>query len=93
MSGFELIEAIRQLDNRAKVIVLSSYDGDADIQRALDAGAQGYVAKGLVREELLNAIRTVYRAASTFRPSSPSDWWSTYRTTRSAGAKCRYCCS
>jgi DNA-binding NarL/FixJ family response regulator len=59
MSGFELIEAIRELDNRAKIIVLSSYDGDADIQRALDAGAQGYVAKGLVRDELLNAIRTV----------------------------------
>ena len=59
MSGFQLIEAIREVDHRAKVIVLSSYDGDADIQRALDAGAQGYVAKGLVRDELLNAIRTV----------------------------------
>ncbi|HMF74680.1 MAG TPA: response regulator transcription factor [Bryobacteraceae bacterium] len=61
MSGFELIERIRDLDAGAKVIVLSSYDGDADIQRALDAGAQGYVAKGLVRDELLNAIRTVFR--------------------------------
>src|SRR4051812_21651890 len=59
MSGFELIEAMREVDNRAKIIVLSSYDGDADIQRALNAGAQGYVAKGLVRDELLNAIRTV----------------------------------
>jgi DNA-binding NarL/FixJ family response regulator len=59
MSGFELIEAMREVDNRAKVIVLSSYDGDADIQRALNAGAQGYVAKGLVRDELLTAIRTV----------------------------------
>jgi DNA-binding NarL/FixJ family response regulator len=59
MSGFDLIEAIHKLDSRAKIIVLSSYDGDADIQRALDAGAQGYVAKGLVREELLNAVRTV----------------------------------
>ena len=59
MSGFELIKAFREIDNRAKAIVLSSYDGDADIQRALDAGAQGYVAKGLVRDELLTAIRTV----------------------------------
>ena len=59
MSGFELIKAFRKIDNRAKAIVLSSYDGDADIQRALDAGAQGYVAKGLVRDELLTAIRTV----------------------------------
>jgi DNA-binding NarL/FixJ family response regulator len=61
MTGFALIEAIRELDNRAKVIVLSSYDGDADIHRALAAGAQGYVAKGLVRDELLNAIRAVYQ--------------------------------
>lgn len=59
MSGFELIKAFRKIDSRAKAIVLSSYDGDADIQRALDAGAQGYVAKGLVRDELLTAIRTV----------------------------------
>jgi DNA-binding NarL/FixJ family response regulator len=59
MSGFELIKAVRKLDSAARIIVLSSYDGDADIQRALDAGAQGYVAKGLVRDELLAAIRTV----------------------------------
>ena len=57
--GYELIKAIRQIDRHARIIVLSSYDGDADIQRALDAGAQGYVAKGLVRDELLTAIRTV----------------------------------
>jgi DNA-binding NarL/FixJ family response regulator len=61
MSGLELIKSVREMDDRAKTIVLSSYDGDADIQRALDAGAQGYVAKGLVRDELLNAIRTVAR--------------------------------
>jgi DNA-binding NarL/FixJ family response regulator len=58
-SGLELIRAIHKLDAQAKTIVLSSYDGDADIQGALEAGAQGYVAKGLVRDELLNAIRTV----------------------------------
>ena len=59
MSGVDLIKALRGVDSRAKIIVFSSYDGDADIHRALDAGAQGYVAKGLVRDELLNAIRTV----------------------------------
>jgi DNA-binding NarL/FixJ family response regulator len=58
-TGLDLITAIREIDSRAKIIVLSSYDGDADVQRALNAGAQGYVAKGLVRDELLNAIRTV----------------------------------
>jgi DNA-binding NarL/FixJ family response regulator len=59
MSGLELIKAVRERNPHAKTIVLSSYDGDADIQRALDAGAQGYVAKGLIRDELLNAIRIV----------------------------------
>jgi DNA-binding NarL/FixJ family response regulator len=59
MSGLELIKALRAVDGRTKIIVFSSYAGDADIHRALDAGAQGYVAKGLVRDELLNAIRTV----------------------------------
>jgi DNA-binding NarL/FixJ family response regulator len=59
MNGLELIKSVRGVDGRAKIIVLSSYDGDADIHQALDAGAQGYVAKGLVRDELLNAIRTV----------------------------------
>jgi DNA-binding NarL/FixJ family response regulator len=59
ISGLELIKTVRGSDSRAKIIVLSSYDGDADIQRVLDAGAQGYVAKGLVRDELLKAIRIV----------------------------------
>jgi DNA-binding NarL/FixJ family response regulator len=69
MSGFDLIKALRKLDSRARIIVLSSYDGDADIQRALDAGAQGYVAKGLVRDELLIAIRTVSAGGKHIPPT------------------------
>jgi DNA-binding NarL/FixJ family response regulator len=42
------------------VIVLTSFEGDADIERALAAGARGYVVKGMVREELLGAIRAVH---------------------------------
>jgi DNA-binding NarL/FixJ family response regulator len=60
MSGFDAIRAIRREFPSAKVVVLSSYEGDADIREAMDAGAQGYVAKGMVREELLDVIRTVY---------------------------------
>jgi DNA-binding NarL/FixJ family response regulator len=59
MSGFDAIRAIRSEFPNARVIVLSSYEGDADIREAMDAGAQGYVAKGMVREELLDVIRTV----------------------------------
>ena len=60
MSGFDLIKKIKAKSPNARVIILSSHEGDVDIQRALEAGAQGYVAKGLVREELLETIRSVH---------------------------------
>src|SRR6266852_1023999 len=60
MTGFELIKKIKDKSPNARIIVLSSYEGDVDIQRALEAGAQGYVAKGLVRDELLEIIRSVH---------------------------------
>lgn len=60
MTGFEVIRAIRAEFPNAKIIVLSSYEGDADIRQAMEAGALGYVAKGMVRDELLEVIRTVH---------------------------------
>jgi DNA-binding NarL/FixJ family response regulator len=60
MSGFDLIKKIRDKSPNAGIIVLSSYEGDVDIQRALEAGALGYVVKGIVREELLETIRSVH---------------------------------
>jgi DNA-binding NarL/FixJ family response regulator len=60
MTGFELIKKIKDTTPGARIIVLSSYEGDVDIQRALEAGAQGFVAKGMVRDELLDVIRTVH---------------------------------
>ncbi len=60
MSGFDLIKKIRDKSPNARIIVLSSYEGDVDIQRALEAGALGYVVKGIVREELLETIRSVH---------------------------------
>jgi DNA-binding NarL/FixJ family response regulator len=60
MSGFDLITKIKNKSKNARIIVLSSHEGDVDIQRALEVGAQGYVVKGLVREELLETIRSVH---------------------------------
>src|SRR6267143_604583 len=60
MSGFDLIKKIKDKSANARIIVLSSHEGDVDIQRALEAGAQGYVVKGIVREELLESIRSVH---------------------------------
>jgi DNA-binding NarL/FixJ family response regulator len=60
MSGFDLIKKINDKSPNARIVVLSSHEGDVDIQRALEAGARGYVVKGLVREELLETIRSVH---------------------------------
>src|ERR1700757_1212853 len=60
MSGHELTRQILAHAPTARVIVLTSFEGDADIERALSAGARGYVVKGIVREELLGAIRSVH---------------------------------
>jgi DNA-binding NarL/FixJ family response regulator len=60
MSGHELTRQILAQSPNARVIVLTSFEGDTDIERALAAGARGYVVKGMVREELLGAIRAVH---------------------------------
>jgi DNA-binding NarL/FixJ family response regulator len=60
MTGHELTRQILAQSPNARVIVLTSFEGDADIERALAAGARGYVVKGMVREELLGAIRAVH---------------------------------
>ncbi|MDE3032885.1 MAG: response regulator transcription factor, partial [Acidobacteriota bacterium] len=58
-SGVEAIEAIRKEDPDARILVLTTFDGDADIQRALEAGARGYLLKSVRRPILLEAVRAV----------------------------------
>ncbi len=60
MGGVEAIHAIRAEFPAARIIVLTTYDGDEDIYRALQAGAQGYLLKDAPREELLAAVRAVH---------------------------------
>ena len=60
MDGVEAIQTIRAEFADARIIVLTTYDGDEDIYRSLFAGARGYLLKDTSRDELLNAIRTVY---------------------------------
>jgi DNA-binding NarL/FixJ family response regulator len=63
MSGVDAIGAIRAEWPWAKIIVLSTFGGDAMAQRALKAGARAYLLKGLVRGELLDTIRLVHGGA------------------------------
>lgn len=58
--GLDTIRAIVAEAPAARVVVLSSYDGDADIQRALAAGARAYLLKDASDEEILRAIHAVH---------------------------------
>jgi len=64
MDGVQAIEAIQAQRPSAPILVLTTYDSDADIVRAIEAGATGYLLKDTPREELFRAIRAVARGES-----------------------------
>jgi DNA-binding NarL/FixJ family response regulator len=68
MSGIEAITAIRAEFPDARIIVLTTYAGDAQAAAALRAGAAGYLLKNLVRKELLDTIRTVHAGKRRIPP-------------------------
>lgn len=60
MGGVEAITRIRAGAPDARIIVLTTFDGDEDIYRAMQAGAKAYMLKGMELDELLSAIRAVH---------------------------------
>jgi DNA-binding NarL/FixJ family response regulator len=60
LNGIDAIVTIRQEHPQARIIVLTTYEGDVLARRALKAGATGYILKDMIRTELLQAIRAVY---------------------------------
>lgn len=60
VDGVEAIATIHREYQNARIIVLTTYDGDEDIYRGLQAGARGYLLKSASRQEILNAIQRVY---------------------------------
>jgi two-component system NarL family response regulator len=58
-TGLEAIKAIRREDPEARILVLTTFDGDADIHHALEAGARGYLLKSVRRATLIEAVRAV----------------------------------
>ena len=60
MNGIDAIAAIREEHPQARIIVLTTYEGDVLARRALKAGATGYILKDMIRTELLGAIRAVH---------------------------------
>ena len=60
IGGVEAIAAIRATEPHARFIVVTTYDGDEDIHRALEAGAQGYIIKGMPYQTLIDALLKVH---------------------------------
>jgi DNA-binding NarL/FixJ family response regulator len=68
MSGLDAISAIRGEFPDARIIVLTTYSGDVQVMRALQAGARAYLLKNMVHKELLDTIRSVHAGKRTLSP-------------------------
>ena len=68
MDGLQVIKQLRQLQPVVKIVVFTAFDTDERILSALQAGAKGYLLKGVPRSELFNAIRVVHQGGSLLQP-------------------------
>jgi DNA-binding NarL/FixJ family response regulator len=68
MSGVEAIRSIRREDPEARIVVLTMYEGDEDIYRALEAGAVTYLLKDTLSNDLIQVIRDVHAGMKPRRP-------------------------
>src|SRR5262245_45709965 len=68
MTGTDAILAIRKEFPDARIIVLTTYSGDAQATKALEAGAAGYLLKNMLRKELVETIRTVHGGRKKIPP-------------------------
>ena len=69
LGGVEAIQKIRANDPAARFIVLTTFDGDEDIFRALQAGAKAYLLKGMTIDELLSTIQAVHSGKTHISPA------------------------
>jgi len=72
MNGLEATQAICKEFPDARIIALTTYEGDEDVYRALRAGARAYLLKDLLRKELIDAIRTVHSGKRFLSPAAAS---------------------
>jgi DNA-binding NarL/FixJ family response regulator len=68
LDGVGALEQLREANPEIRVIVFTAFDTDERILAAVRAGAQGYLLKGVPREELFNAVRVVYAGGSLLQP-------------------------
>ncbi|MDR3724886.1 MAG: response regulator transcription factor [Terracidiphilus sp.] len=72
MDGVEAMSEIIAEYPQARIIMLTTYDGDVQILKALKAGARGYLLKGSLRRELIDAIRAVHAGRKRMSPEAAS---------------------
>src|ERR1700741_748627 len=70
MEGVEVVRRIRERDPQARFIVLTTYDTDDEIQRALKAGAKAYALKDISAEDLVGCIRAVLAGRTYIAPAA-----------------------
>src|SRR6187402_17890 len=70
MEGVEAVQHIRAIDPQARVVVLTTYDADEDIARALQAGAKAYILKDIAADALVTCIRDVLAGKTYLAPAA-----------------------
>src|SRR5438128_9587446 len=70
MEGVEAVRRIREIDPHARVVVLTTYDADEDIARALQAGAKAYILKDIAADGLVTCIRDVLAGKTYLAPTA-----------------------
>jgi NarL family two-component system response regulator LiaR len=68
MDGVETLRRLREIDPAVRLIVFTAFDTDERIVKAVQAGAQGYLLKGVPRDEIFNAIRVVHAGGALLQP-------------------------
>jgi DNA-binding NarL/FixJ family response regulator len=72
MSGIDVLIAIRSEFPKARIVMLTTFEGDVEVQRALQAGARGYLLKNMPPVELLDVIRQVHEGKKRIPPEIAS---------------------
>ncbi|MGJ8722933.1 MAG: response regulator [Roseibacillus sp.] len=70
--GIHVIKSLRERDPNSKVLILTTFDNEEDIFRALEAGARGYLLKDTTTEELVQAVRQVHEGERYLPPAIAS---------------------
>ena len=66
--GLQVVTELMRRTPKPRIIVITTYEGEEDVRRALSAGAKGYVLKGTKRDEILGTVRKVYQGQPSLSP-------------------------